>query len=330
MNLPPSLQLSQADRESMTSLLIEWANINSGSENLEGLNRMLSTLEKEFCRLPAEMKRLSLPSVRRTDSSGNEVAQLLGEALHLKCRPTAPLQILFSGHMDTVYSQHHAFQRCEIRGSQLHGPGVADMKGGLVVLLKSLEMFEKSPFHDQIGWEILISSDEEIGSPGSAPFLKEAADRHHLGLVFEASLPNGNLVKNRKGSGHFKIKVEGKSAHVGRDFSQGRNAIVALADFTLRIHQLNGEFAGTILNVGKINGGTALNVVPHHAEAQLNIRVDRFEEIANIQNRIHTIIQSIESLHEVQVQWSGSFNRPPKEITPEIEKAARLSGMKPE
>src|SRR5206468_1937187 len=111
-------------------------------------------------------------------------------------------------------------------------------------------------------WEIIINSDEEIGSPGSAALLEEAAGRNHLGMLFEPALLDGALVAARKGSGNFTVQVTGHSAHAGRDPHAGANAIHALAEFITAIAALDGFQNGVTTNVGKISGGSAPNVVP--------------------------------------------------------------------
>src|SRR5690606_36982142 len=113
----------------------------------------------------------------------------------IKVRPEAPIQLLLSGHYDTVYGPEHPFQTCELLGSDiLRGPGTADMKGGLVVMLAALQTFAATPHAAKIGYEILLNPDEETGSQGATPFLEEAAQRHRFGLVFEPARSNGDLV----------------------------------------------------------------------------------------------------------------------------------------
>ena len=113
-----------------------------------------------------------------------------------------------------------------------------------------------------MGWEVLINPDEEIGSPGSAPLLIQAAKRNHLGLVFEPSLPDGNLVGARKGSGNFTVIARGKAAHAGRNPQLGRNAIDALARFIVGLASLDDSGGAITTNVGYIQGGGPVNVVP--------------------------------------------------------------------
>ncbi len=303
----PYLEGIEAEFEEMRDLLISWCDINSGSHHPEGLSHMLETLKTDFSRLPGEMEEIALTPTP-------------GRGLRLVCRPAAPLQVFLNGHMDTVYDSGHAFQKCRmIDQNILYGPGVADMKGGLLVMLKALEIFERTSFAHNLGWEVYIGPDEEIGSPGSAPFLQEAARRHHLGLVFESSLRDGALIRMRKGAGTFTATIKGRSAHVGRDFSLGRNAVAALCQFVSEVDALNGDIPGAIFNVGEISGGGPANIVPEHAAAQFNIRIDRTEDIETINARIADLVAKFNQREGFELQWSGQFNRTPKELTPQIE-----------
>ena len=157
--------------------------------------------------------------------------------------------------------------------NRIQGPGVTDAKGGLLVMLKALEAFERSPWANELGWEALINPDEEIGSPGSKLLLEKAARTNDIGLVFEPSLSDGNLVGSRRGSGNFVVMVKGRAAHAGREPHIGRNAINALAEFVVQLNSLPPGALGLTLNVGYIEGGGPVNVVPDRAICKFNVRV---------------------------------------------------------
>ncbi len=213
--------------------------------------------------LRTEFSRLSGAPVETLKLNGTDAV-----ALRLRVRPEAPVRILLGGHYDTVYGADHPFQRCTLLDAQtLRGPGVADMKGGLVVMLAALQAFEAAPESHRIGWEVLLGPDEEIGSSARAPRRGVAAARNHVGLVFEPARANGDLVSSRKGTGTFVVTCRGRAAHAGRDPAAGRNAILALAEFLPQADTLNRELPGVMLNVGNIRGGGAVNIVPDWAEA---------------------------------------------------------------
>ena len=199
----------------------------------------------------------------------------LGQAIAITKRPKAPLRILLNIHLDTVYPPDSSFQAVREEVGTLHGPGVADAKGGLAVMLTALEALERSPNAERIGWRVLLNPDEEIGSPGSASLLADTARDCQFGLLFEPALPDGALVNRRRGSGNFSIIVRGRAAHVGRDFEAGRSALVAAAKISLQLHSLNQSLPGVTLNVGAIDGGGPANVVPDLAICRINIRTTR-------------------------------------------------------
>jgi glutamate carboxypeptidase len=301
---------SQSDR--LRSLVIEWANINSGSHNLDGLARFAAVLKRHFSTL-GEVHEIALPPEQVIDSRGQTIALPLGKALSIRKRPDAPLRVFLGIHMDTVYREDDPFQRVEqVDANILRGPGVVDAKGGLAVMLVALEALERNPVAANIGWEVLINPDEEIGSPGSSPLLVEAAKRNHLGLVFEPTMPDGAMVSERKGSGNFSVVIRGRAAHAGRDFHLGRNAILAASDYVVRANRLNGTIPDMTLNIGRIDGGGPVNIVPDLAIVLLNVRVARLADQQTIERELSQLATEIAEAHDVTAEVHGHFASPPK------------------
>lgn len=298
----------------MSQLLIQWASINSYSHNYPGLDTMLQTLAKDFSILPGKLEILPLTNTPPTSTPTSTPPP---KALRITCRPNAPIQILLNGHMDTVYPPHHPFQKCTLLNqNQLQGPGVADMKGGLVILLEILKIFEQSPHKNNIGWQVLITPDEEIGSPLSHPLLQSTAKNFTLGLLFEPSLPDGSLARSRKGTGSFTAVAHGISGHSGRNFNKDHNAILGLCQFLLEINHLNIQYPNAIFNIGHIEGGGVDNVIPDHASARINVRISTPEEQLQIENHFKNLTQIFNQNHKVQIELSGQFTRPPKPPSP--------------
>jgi glutamate carboxypeptidase len=216
--------------------------------------------------------------------------------------------------MDTVYGADHPFQRLEWLGAKvLRGPGVADMKGGLAILLAALRAVETSATAARFGYEVVINSDEEVGSPGSAPLLSQAARGKNAALTYEPSaLPDGTLAGARPGSGNFSLQVKGRSAHAGRDPENGRNALVAAADLALRLSRARRP--GLSVNPAKIDGGGPNNVVPDHAILRVNIRPRTPEDQAEAQALLDAAIAAVASEHDVQINAHGGWGRPPKPL----------------
>jgi glutamate carboxypeptidase len=236
-------------------------------------------------------------------------------------RPGAATQLLFSGHYDTVYSAGDPFQKCDLLSlDKLRGPGVIDMKGGLVTMLAALQAFEQTPHAAKIGYEVLINPDEEIGSFGAAPLFVEAARRCQFGFIFEPARPNGDIVHSRKGTGNFTATAHGRSGHAASPKQDGRNAIAALAEFLTAAQRLPQEIPGVLFNIGNIRGGgPATNVVADFAEAKLDLRVTEGAQRDVVLKRLAELAAPINARDGFRLLITGEFNRPPKECRPQEE-----------
>lgn len=307
-NLPFSTQTEQ-----MVDRIMQWSNVNSGSYNVTGLGRMSALITQAFSELDCQGNVISLPPFEQEDLLEGKKTFDLGPLLRFWKRPEAPIQVLLVGHMDTVFGQDHAFQKV-IRKDEniLNGPGVADMKGGLCIMLEALKAFEQLDI-PQLGWEVLINPDEEISSIGSALFLEERAKFHQVGLVFEPAMDEkGTLAGERKGSGKFSIIVHGKASHAGRDFLHGRNAIVLLADVVSQIHALNGIKEDVTINIGLIQGGSAVNVVPEQAICRIDVRIKTEKDEKWVAEQIKSIIEQANQQDGFKVESKGRWTRKPK------------------
>ncbi len=313
---------SQADQ--MADLLKVWGNLNTGTFNPVGLEEFAKILSKTLSELADEVQIVRASPYEQIDGLGKLVPVHLGPNVVAAKRASASKRVLLAIHMDTVYGLESSFQKVErIDAATLRGPGVADAKGGLVVLLFALKAFERfveANNQQSVGWDIIVNSDEEIGSPGSADLFAAAAKRVQLGMLFEPSLPHGGLISTRKGSGNFAIIVRGVPAHAGRDFHLGRNAIVASARVAVELNALNGRWPDLTLNVARIDGGGANNVVPDLGVVRFNIRYARQQHEAEIREAIDRIMTEISREIGVQMTLDGEFRAPPKLMTPELER----------
>jgi glutamate carboxypeptidase len=311
--------VERAGAEPMLDQVLQWAAVNSGSRNLPGLERTARLLADAFSALPGELTLEPPMKVEAIDSSGKAVEIEHGKHLHLKIRPAAPVQLLLTGHMDTVYAIDHEFQETRwIEDGVLNGPGVADMKGGLAVMLSALKAIEQSSIAERVGYEIVIDSDEEVGSPSSAGLLMQAARGKRAALTYEPSaLPDGTFAGARPGSGNLAFVVRGRSAHAGRNPRDGRNAILAAAELALRLEKLIRE--GLTVNPSRIEGGSPSNVVPDLAVLRVNLRPRTPEIEAAAKREIEAAVTTVAAEREVEIQPSGGFGRPPKPLTKEAE-----------
>lgn len=300
-----------------------WVAINSGTRNLPGVAAMGRVLADAFSVLPGELTMIEPATVELVDGHGKVRAVDHGRHLHLAVRPDAPVQMLFTGHMDTVYGPDHPFQSLTLRDDgAINAPGAADMKGGLALMLAALRAVEASPLANRIGYEVVINSDEETGSFASADLLARAARGKAAALTYEPALADGTLAGARGGTGNFALVVTGRSAHAGRNPREGRNAIVAAADLALRLSRAGRE--GLSVNPARIEGGGPNNVVPDHAVLRINFRPRDATAVAEAQAALDAAVAEVAAAHDVRVELHGSFNRPPKPIDAGAERLFEL------
>jgi len=296
----------------MRGLVERWSNINSYSHNLAGLAELSHLLKTEWKPL-GDVEEIPVGFQESIDSRGSVQRRPLGRALRIRQRSDAPLRAFLCIHMDTVYPPEDGFTAVtEVDANKLRGPGVSDAKGGLAVMLVAVEAMERSSWAKKIGWEVLINPDEEIGSPGSAPLFDEAAAGNHVGLLFEPTLPDGSLVSERGGSGSYAVVVHGRSAHAGRDPHLGRNAIHAMAKTVVRLSELTSD--SVTINVGNVQGGGPVNVVPDLAICRFNVRARTPADQKHVQEAISQVIHEADGQDGIHVELHGGFHRPPKPL----------------
>ncbi len=324
-------------RAEMLECVRRWSRVNTGTGNTEGLFALSELLEKDFAPLEAGFERRALPSEMVLQPNGTLVAQPHGPLLIWRKRPLAKKQVLLCIHYDTVYSREHPFQTVEdIDDDRLRGPGVADAKGGIAILLFALLAFERSARAGSLGWTVALNPDEEVGSPVSTDSLLELARPCSFGLLYEPSLPDGSLVSDRKGSGNFACVIRGRAAHAGREFEQGRSALFAAARFVTALEAQN-RTPGVTVNVGRIEGGGALNVVPDLAIVRFNARVEQIEQARHLKQTCHELVTDINAQDGFTAELHGDFSSPPKHMTPKsrelfdlVLECARAEGLAPE
>ena len=308
------------DAPAMLGQVETWCAINTGTRNLAGLAQQAALLADAFAALPGDVRLVRPAPVEAIAADGRAVALGHGDHIVLSVRPHAPRRYLLTGHMDTVYPADHAFQTTTwLDAETLGGPGTADMKGGIAVILAALMAFETSLIAPHVGYDVLINSDEETGSLASASLIAQLARGKAAALTYEPSaLPDGTLAGARGGSGNYSAIVTGRSAHAGRNPQDGRNALVAAADLALGLRALSGD--GLAINPARIDGGSANNVVPDHAVLRFNIRPREEEDAVHFAAAIGPLLRELELAHDVSIHLHGGISRPPKPFTPEAEK----------
>jgi len=302
------------DTAAMLAQVQAWSAVNTGTANLAGLASQAAMLAEAFAALPGEVALVDPAPVTAIAADGSAFEKPHGQHLVVRVRPQANRRILLTGHMDTVFPADHPFQHQRwLDGETLNGPGVADMKGGIAVMLHALLAFEETAAASGLGYDVLINSDEETGSLASSALIAELAAGKLAALTYEpAALPDGTLAHERGGTGNYSITFTGKSAHAGRNPHEGRNAIVAAADLILRLKAL--ESAEITINPAKLEGGAANNVVPDHAVLRFNVRPKSTTAAEAFDSDLNALLRSIEATHEVATHRHGGVTRPPKKV----------------
>ena len=302
------------DRAAMLAQVQAWSAVNTGTANLAGLAEQAAMLAEAFAVLPGTVELVDPAPVTAIAADGSAFEKPHGQHLVVRVRPQANRRILLTGHMDTVFPVDHPFQhQTWLDGETLNGPGVADMKGGIALMLHALLAFEASGHAAALGYDVLINSDEETGSLASAALIAELAQGKLAALTYEpAALPDGTLAHERGGTGNYSITFTGKSAHAGRNPHEGRNAIVAAADLILRLKAL--ETDEITINPAKLEGGAANNVVPDHAVLRFNVRPRNVEAGAAFDHALNYLLVDIQAAHQVATHRHGGVTRPPKKV----------------
>ena len=295
----------------------KWSAQNSGSHNRDGLIAMRAMLSERFSELPGKTAEVLLPKGQHVAKNGEVQTIEYEPALQVTVRPESPIQLVLTGHYDTVFPADFHFQTpVRIDKDTINGPGTADMKAGLMVMLTALETLERSDNAPNVGYSILMSPDEEIGSPGSSAILAELGKRCHVGLTYEPALADGSMAGARKGSGNFSLVIKGRAAHAGREHHIGRNAIAAMAEFIGGIEALNGQREGVTFNIAKIDGGGAFNIVPELAIGRFNVRMKETADMAWIEKQLDALVAKLNLKDGIHAHMHGGFTRPPKPMAP--------------
>ena len=225
-------------------------------------------------------------------------------------------RVLLMGHLDTVYPEGTAAARpMYYEGAKILGPGVCDMKGGVLAGLYALRALQTIGFKDFAELLMFFTSEEEVSSPISRPFSSALAQQVDAVLVLEAGRMNGDIVSARKGSGEFTVKVIGKAAHAGVEPEKGAHAILELAHQIIALHQLNGLVSGVTVNADVIRGGTVPNVIPDEAWAEVDVRSIDPIGAAAIQRALADLPKRT-TIPGTRVEISGRFKYPPMAKTP--------------
>jgi glutamate carboxypeptidase len=276
-------------------------NIDSSSENIEGIEKVARFFEKRFLNIGLDTKLLFLGK--------DKVPCLLAE----KKEENKPFDIMFLGHMDTVFPFGEVEKRpFSIKDGKAFGPGVCDMKGGLLIALHVLETLKHKGILDKLSVCVAFNGDEETGSDASKDWIMETAKKSLRTFVFEPCRPGYRSVLQRKGGGWFYMTAKGQEAHAGADPEMGINAVVELAHQIIKINELNKNDIGTTAQVTVISGGDKINIIPNRAQASIDVRISKREEKKRIEEFFNSLGED-PYLKGSKISVEGYIDRPPME-----------------
>jgi len=307
-----ALAVINARQAAMVKRVTTWSAINTGSWNAEGLNAFSKEIEKALGETGAAIDFIPTAPIEKIDDKGEMTSFQSAPVVRAQMRKDAPLQVILTGHYDTVFPPNTFDTVKDIGDGKLNGPGLADMKGGITVMIEALKAFEAGPDKANLGYTVILTPDEETGNFGSNPMIMDAAKDAHLGLTFEPSMEDGSMVGGRKGSAVFDVVFHGRSAHAGRNPEDGNSAVMAAAEFALDIEALNGQFEGVTLNVGSIDGGDAVNIVPAIAVVRMGVRAPDGPSADWATQHVQAAYNKALKRKGITGHLHGGFYRPPK------------------
>ncbi len=306
------LLAAMLDREAQyLTDLAEMVNLDCGTEYKPGVDRVSAMMRRHFAALDAEVQTFPLPDY--------------GDCLMGTVRGSGQARVFMIGHLDTVYPVGTAVERpMRFEGDRILGPGVADMKDGLLAGIYALRLLRAAGWDDFAEVRFFCNSDEEVGSPRSRALYPPFVTDCDAALVLESGRANGDIVTARKGSAFYTLTVTGRAAHAGVEPEKGASAVLELAHQTLALHALNGIRPGVTVNVGVVSGGTKGNVVPAEARAQVDVRALTRDDLALVDARLRALAAT-PTVAGASVAVSGGPDNPPMPRTAASAKLAELT-----
>jgi len=287
--------------------------VDCGTHNKAGVDSVGRVMEDHFRSLGCQVERIPLENY--------------GDCVVGRLHGRGKARILLLGHLDTVYPDGTVAERpmrIEQGEDRVYGPGVSDMKSGLLSGVYALRTLRAADFDDFAEIVFFCNSEEEVGSPVSHTLYSKEAFQADVALVLESARADGSIVTQRKGIAVYEVEIQGRAAHAGVEPEKGASAVLSLAYFIVAAHQLNGLKPGVTVNVGVIHGGTKANVVPEHAEAGLDVRIVQTEDLTAVEAALREALTHL-PVPGTHGQMAGGLQNPPMPRTPAIAYLADLA-----
>jgi glutamate carboxypeptidase len=296
-------------------------NIDCGSYSPHGVNAVVDRCERQFAATGWSTERRG-----HVPEAGE---RQLGDLLIATLRGAGGPRVLLVGHTDTVFDDGTAAARpFRIDGGRAYGPGVSDMKAGLLSGMFATHALQDVGLDGFSHITYVCNPDEEIGSIFSGPVIRELATQHDVAYVLEGGRENGDFVSARKGVTDYTVTVHGRAAHAGVEPHKGRNAIARAAALVTEISALHERWPGVSVNVGTIHGGTRLNVVPAECAFEIDLRAPALEPLEAAEAEIERICAD-RSAPDITVDVRRESWHRPMEKTPavaaQVERAIRFA-----
>ncbi len=291
-------------QDEMLSRLATLVNIDSGTGQIAGINQIMVHLHQWITELGFEV------TLHPTEGFGNNLVA------HIRGKGTA--RILLVGHVDTVYTQGAVqIQPFRREDDIVYGPGVIDMKSGIIMCIFALRVLLEEGFDSFGEIYVVFNNDEEIGSTGSAPLLHDIAKRVDVGLVLESSRSANIITKARKGADKYILEVKGVSAHSGAEPQKGRSAVVELAHKIIAINNISTLFFGVTCNVTRISSSEQLNMIPDMARCHISVRAYSERDLDMAYDALQQIVAG-RSVPDTQTRLIRMPGRRPYQATPAL------------
>ena len=300
-------------QQEMLQRVAELVNIDSGTGQIEGVNRIAKRLVEWLDEIGFSVELHEAPRF-----GNNVVAKRRGRAENGRPR------LLIVGHIDTVYEAGSAASHpfCE-EGELAYGPGVIDMKSGVVMGIYALRALLEAGFEQFGEICVVFNNDEEVGSPGSSSLLADLGRQADIGLVLEPTRAAEIVTNARKGADRYVLEISGIPAHSGAEPFKGRSAVLELAHKILAVHALHSLFPGTTFNITRLTSSETLNIVPDYARCTISVRAHSDEMLNAAAAALEQIATSV-SVPDTRATLKRTRGRIPYRATPEI---TRLVGV---